>query len=747
MVSPNCLAPRLAPTALLLAALLAGCGGGAEPPTAQAAAAPERRQALAEAAALVGPDVIMEWAEFKFPTLFRAGPQTLARQGPTSFPLSYLGTDYTVRAYPGERYLGITDAGQIYGLGDYTGGALTGFGNTGDYVAQMLADARPQGVGVMLVSSVGAGEQFRFALQGATAATVGAQGVPVALGTLRSGDSYTVNQTDGPRACTLSANRSGMVGFRDIVVTADCGRPPGQSQLAGELRAPVGAQVTLQLNGGRDLTVTVPALPGSIDGYNAVPFAFEGTLADGATYQVSVKSAPAGQGCSVYTGASGTMPVASGGLRVGCELLVDFVSRSGNGATPRGNFFNSRDLVIGGAAGPVGRTPVGYGEGRFVAFVTYAEGVAGSTGRHRQVFWRDRFTNETLLISATAAGEEGNNESFAPALSTDGLTVAFESYATNLAPGDTNGARDIFVWQANSRHLGAQRVSVGEGGVQANSESFEPTLSGDGRWLAFTTSASNLVPGVSGTSVVNVVLRDLAGGSNRLVSANAKGEGVGGSRPMLSEDGNRLAFYSFAADLVPGDANELWDIFVLDRGAGTLRRVSLTAGGGERNQGVESRSRVVAPALSGNGRYVAWATTATNVVAGDTNGIQDLFVTDLDAGTTRWVSSTAAGTAGNGDSPVGQGERVSLSYDGQWITYTTAATDIGVQAGQVVLRHLGTGAVRPMGKAGGTSSWPMLSRDAAFVAYGQSVVADPRVPGSGLYAEFTGLGRAWWWVD
>ena len=166
------------------------------------------------------------------------------------------------------------------------------------------------------------------------------------------------------------------MGFRDVVVTADCGRPPGQSALAGQVHAPVGSVLTLQVNGASEVTLTVPPFPGSADGYNLLPFSFAPSLTDGATYQVSVKAAPAGQICTVYKGPTGTMPVALGALRVGCEWRDDLLSRSSDNQV-RGTYFESRDLVIGGAAGPVGGTSVGYGEGRFAAFVSSAVGLGG----------------------------------------------------------------------------------------------------------------------------------------------------------------------------------------------------------------------------------------------------------------------------------------------------------------------------------------------------------------------------------
>jgi Tol biopolymer transport system component len=516
--------------------------------------------------------------------------------------------------------------------------------------------------------------------------------------------------------------------------------------LAGQLQAPVGTQVTLQLDGGADMTLTMPAFAGAADPYNLLPFSFANALNDGAAYAVTVKTAPAGQVCSVYKGATGTMPVALGGLRVGCEWRDDRVSRSTDNSS-FGTFFRSQDVAIGGASGPVGRTVDGYGEGRFVAFVSDIAGIGGSKGAHRQAFWRDRLTGETLMISSSTAGVEGNGDSFAPALSADGLTVAFESYASNLAPADHNGTRDIFVWRANARELGAQRISTGPGGVEANSESFEPTISGDGRRVAYTTSASTLTPGVENTSIVNVVLRDLDSGANTLVTANAAGKGVGGSRPALSEDGKRLAFYSFSAQLVAGDANGLWDIFVYSVESATLRRVSFTTTGGERNQGNESASRVVAPAISGNGRYVAFSTTATNMSPGDTNSLQDIYVADLQTNTVQHASAGVGGAAGNGDSPSGQGERVSLSYDGRWIAFTTGATNLGVQSGQIVLRNLDSGETRAIGNAGSSTSSVRLSRTASAIAFGTNAFLDPRYSGSGMFVDLTGIERAWWWFD
>ena len=274
-------------------------------------------------------------------------------------------------------------------------------------------------------------------------------------------------------------------------------------------------------------------------------------------------------------------------------------------------------------------------------------------------------------------------------------------------------------------------------------------MSGDGRVVAFSTGSSNLTPGVSGINTINVVRTDVPSGAHTLITAaRAGGAGVGGGRPALSEDGNRLAFYSFSSELVAGDVNGLWDIFVYQHDAGSMRRVSLTSTGGERNQGTESASRVVAPAISGNGRFVAYATTATNVVAGDTNGAQDVFVVDLEGNLgVRLASAGVRGTPANGDSPIGQGERIAISADGTWVAFTTAASDLGVPANTAVLRNMGTGEVRVFVAGNPGVSPVQISRNAVYVAYGASSTQDSRFPGSGLFARFTGAGKAFWWYD
>lgn len=528
-----------------------------------------------------------------------------------------------------------------------------------------------------------------------------------------------------------------------LAALAGCDDAPaagGSSELHGVVRGPVGTSLTLATGATPPLDVTLANQPSSSDAYDVTPFRFPVALPDGSSYSLSVVAASAGQTCAVYAGASGTTPVSDGAVKVGCEQLYEHASR-GSESDRLGTFYDSHAPSIGGDAQ--------YGEGRFVAFESSAALLPEVAGSFRQIYFRDRMTGLTWLVSGNAAGEAGNGDSFAPAISSDGLTVVFESYATNLATSDHNGARDVFVWSALNPSGGSKRISLGPADVEANSESFEPTVSGDGKVVAFSSSAGNLAPGVSGTSTVNVFRRDLTTGATTLVTRDAGGMGVGGSRPSLSEDGNRLAFQSFAATLVPTDANGLWDVFVYDHAAGTITRVSLTSTGAERNQGTESASRVVSPTISGDGRYVAYATTATNVVPSDTNGAQDVFVVDTTNLNVVRASVDAAGVQGNADSPIGQGERIALSEDGSVVAFTTAATNFGVGAGNVVMRHLPRGETRALTHlVGSYVDRPALSRNAIYVAFGAGSALDVRhETSSGLFVHYTGLGRAFYWID
>jgi Tol biopolymer transport system component len=185
-----------------------------------------------------------------------------------------------------------------------------------------------------------------------------------------------------------------------------------------------------------------------------------------------------------------------------------------------------------------------------------------------------------------------------------------------------------------------------------------------------------------------------------------------------------------------------------------MQRVSVTASGAERNQGVDSASRIVDPAISGNGRFVAYATTASNVVAGDTNGTQDVFVVDTQTGAVTRASVSSTGTQADADAPIGQGERLGLSYDGTWVTFTSNASNLGAATtttgiGNIFLHNNQTGQTLVISNntsSGSVGGPALLSRDAAYTAFGSSSSMDPSFAGGGLFVGFTGKAPAFLWL-
>ncbi len=579
------------------------------------------------------------------------------------------------------------------------------------------------------VNAVGTGESFVFSLGAGKQIAVTQGGVLNNFSAnLVSGQSYIFSQLSGPRTCSLSANRVGTITSANVEIQADCGLPAGFSLLSGIFTARPGTSVVVANNVGNDLT-----LAAKIDGnatYSRNSFNFLTPFADGSNYNVTIKSAPAGQLCSVYAAGQGVIPENADRLRIGCDINNDLVSRSTDDKK-FGTFYESSAPVVSGN---------GLEEGRYIAFISSAAGLGGSTGKKRQIIWRDRNTGETKSISVGANGEEGNGDSFAPSISADGQSVAFESYATNLVPIDTNGVRDIFVWSGKTNTVTA--VSTGAGEVETNAESFDPSISGDGSLVAFSSGASNLAPGVSGINTINVYLKKVGSGESPiLISVDEKTrKGVGGSNPSISEDGRRLAFYSFASTLVANDRNNLWDIFLWESSNRKLKRISVTATGGERNQGTESASRVVAPSISGNGRFVTFATTATNMVSGDDNNTQDIFVVDVENGERLIRASLGTdGVQGNGDSPGGQGEKIGISFDGKWVVFSTNASNLG---GNIILRNILSGETRVISSEKGSGvGRPAISREGGYVVFGTSSRLDSRFTSSGLFATYTGIAR------
>src|SRR6266566_3635770 len=201
--------------------------------------------------------------------------------------------------------------------------------------------------------------------------------------------------------------------------------------------------------------------------------------------------------------------------------------------------------------------------------------------------------SQTTLVSVDSVGTQGNEGSGGPSLSADGRSVTFASTATNLVPGDTNGIRDTFVHDLTTGQT--VRVSVNSAGTQGNDSSFSPSLSADGQLVAFASDASNLVAGDT-NGAEDIFVHNLTTGQTARVSVDSAGtQGNGASFfPVISADGQLVAFESLATNLVPGDTNGGRDIFVRDLTTGQTVRVSVDSAG------IEGNGDSFSPSLSAN---------------------------------------------------------------------------------------------------------------------------------------------------
>ncbi len=377
-------------------------------------------------------------------------------------------------------------------------------------------------------------------------------------------------------------------------------------------------------------------------------------------------------------------------------------------------------------------------------------------------------------VSLAPNGEPAAGASYDAALSQNGRFLAFGSYASNLVSGDTNGTGDIFVrdlWTGATT-----RVSVSSSGVESDQPSWDPQISADGTRIVFWTSSTTLVDGEIGT-ITGAYLHDrTAGTTTRLARPSGGGMPNGPTYTAhISADGAVVAFASDASDLVAGDTNARRDIFAYDVGTGTTERVSVTDDEQQANNGSAD------PTVSADGQTIAYLSYATNLVGGDTNGQNDIFVRDRAAATTTRVSVSSSGqqltdvngandpmisasgryvvffsadrglvaddtnntadvfrhdrlggtttrvsTTSDGSEPTGYSGRSSISADGSMVTFESFAT-FGLAAStgvrDVFVKNLTTGellwATKPDVAAGpnGASYEPTVSGNGLWVAF------------------------------
>lgn len=313
-----------------------------------------------------------------------------------------------------------------------------------------------------------------------------------------------------------------------------------------------------------------------------------------------------------------------------------------------------------------GGNPSTSADGRYVAFTSEASNlVQGDTNRSADVFVHDRVTGETRLVSWSITGQAAGGSSW-PDITTDGRFVAFTSSSTNLVANDTNGHNDVFVHNMMTGET--TRVSVSTKGIQGNNWSDWPSISGDGRYITFVSYARTLIDDQIIRYQRNIFVHDREMGATTVVSVASSGAlGAGESySPIISDNGRYVAFYSTASDLVTGDINGKDDVFVHDRNTGATTLVSVSSNGAQGNQ----NSRY--PSLSSNGRYVVFESTANSLIEHDHNGtVADIFIHDRETGQTTVVSVASDGTQGNQTS-----YRPLVTANGQLVIFSSDANNL-----------------------------------------------------------------------
>jgi Tol biopolymer transport system component len=308
-------------------------------------------------------------------------------------------------------------------------------------------------------------------------------------------------------------------------------------------------------------------------------------------------------------------------------------------------------------------------DGRYVAIATSAPLLATDTNRIGDVYVRDVDTGVLVCASVGLNGADSNGWSDNAVISANGRYVTFYSDASNLVPNDTNGAEDIFV--RDLLELVTERVNIDSAGRQVLGLSWSPTISDDGRFVVFHSTASTLVAGDT-NQASDVFIRDRQLDRTERVSV-ATGGGQANdlsysawSPGTVSPDGRYVAFLSGASNLVPGDTNGIWDIFIRDRERGTTERMSVSS------SGAQATSMSFGGVVSRDGRYVSFMSAAPELVPGDLNGLQDVFVRDRVAGTTVRATVSSRGVQSNGDT----WEPSLMTADGSRVFFNNTGTNL-----------------------------------------------------------------------
>lgn len=365
-----------------------------------------------------------------------------------------------------------------------------------------------------------------------------------------------------------------------------------------------------------------------------------------------------------------------------------------------------RTLLVSDPAGNVqadgsSAHPVLAADGRVVVFDTAAMNFVpyDLNGAVRDVVAVNLATGQRAVVSAG-----GDGDSSTPAVSSDGRRVAFVSQASTFAAKDVNRATDVFVRDG----LGPTRlVSVAVDGGSGNGPSSEPDMSADGRYVVFTSSATNLVAR-DRNGQPDVFLRDLLRQKTTRLSVSSAGrEGNGASgAPAISANGKVVSFASKARNLVRRDTNRIGDVFVRIPASGVTRRVSVATGGRQQNKAVAAPFSQISD-LSRDGRHVIFDSDATNLVRPDANRRTDVFRHDRATGRTIMISVSSTNRQGNNDSFA-----PSMTPNGRFVAFQSFANNLApgnVPGEDVFVRDLRTDTTSIVNvPAGGGSRNPEL---------------------------------------
>jgi len=304
--------------------------------------------------------------------------------------------------------------------------------------------------------------------------------------------------------------------------------------------------------------------------------------------------------------------------------------------------------------------------GRYIAFSSGASDLVGNdTNSTTDIFVHDRVTKKTRRVSRRTNGAQGNGPSHSPSISASGRYVAFVSSASNLVGNDTNGHVDIFVHDRKTKKT--RLVSKRTNGAQANDHSSAPSISANGRVVAFRSDASNLV-GADSNGKADIFVRDRDSKRTRRVNVKSSGGQAIGEHTFhafISANGRYVAFSSAASNLVANDLNGKNDVFVHDRRTRKTRLVS------KRTDGTRGDSGSFEPSLSATGRFVAFTSSASNLVGNDTNGAEDVFVHDRETKKTKLISKRTNGAQGDDSS-----YEPSISASGRYVAFASDASTL-----------------------------------------------------------------------